>query len=557
VSLLAGRARQRAHSSWSQRRACRRVAAFVGLVAAVTAIAGCGGGSGSTASSGSPAGTGASDTGAGGSGGSGGGATFTMQFAGPPISLNPALAGNGGSSVFTSLDYDPLIYLTGSGHYVPDLATSWHYVGQGHKAFQLTLRKGVTFTDGTAMTAKSVVASMKYFLTAGGGLLGGVGQIASITAPNSHTVLVRYKTPNPDAVSTMDQYAGIGSIIGPKGLANPKSLLTSSDGTGQYAYDNGASVANSVYTYTRNPHYFNPSAQQFAKVQVKVIGEPSAVLSALQTGQVDFAGGSPTTLDAAKAAGIAVLKEPFFNWTLILPSAKNPVAALENPKVRQAIAYALNRPSIAHAIGSSSTLPSGQVMVPGANGYVSGAGYTYDLAKAKQLMASAGYPHGFTLPVVTESLIDVNTTISQAIVAGLSAIGIKANLTVVSTGIGQFSAAAQSGKYGAVIFPSAGADMYLLANQVLPPGIFNPMHLTPPAGLTSLLASAYAKSGAAQTALYEKANRQLTAMATLVPVVVSEPLNFVSSKLENVHESFLNPNPVPEAPTAALAWRLK
>lgn len=546
--------RTRVRRDGVRRDGVRTARAVSGVVAAgigALALAACGGSS-TTHSSGA-AGSQSSQ----GSAAAGGGQTLSVQFAGPPISLNPALNGNGGSAVYSSLDYDPLIYLTGSGQYVPDLATSWRYVGSGHRAFEMRIRPGVRFTDGSTMTAQSVVNSMRYFLKAGGTLLGGVGQIASITAPSASTVLVKYTTPNPDAPATMDQYAGIGSIIGPKGLAAPQSLLTSSDGTGPYAYDNGSSVANSVYAYKRNPSYFNPSAQKFSQVQVKVIGQPSAVLSALQTNQVQFAGGSPTTLAAARAAGLTILKEPFFNWSLILPSAHNAVAALDNQQVRQAIAYALNRTAIAGAIGASVTLPSGQVMVPGANGYQPGAGYTYDLAKAKQLMAAAGYPHGFTLPTVTESLIDVNTTISQAITSSLSAIGIKANLTVISTGIGQFAAAAQSGKYGAVIFPSAGADMYLLANQILPPGIFNPAHQTPPPALTSLLARAYATTGAAQTALYQQANQMLTQAATVVPVIATEPVNYVSPHLQNVTESFLNPNPVPEAPTADLAWQLK
>lgn len=545
MSALAGCARlERA-----RRHAVKYALAAAGAAVSVITLAACGGGSGGSGTTGTAASSGG--------GGAKGGSTLSIQFAGPPISLNPALGGNGGSSVFTSLDYDPLIYLTGTGRLVPDLATSWHYVGQGHKAFEMTLRRGVKFTDGTTMTAKNAVASMEYFLKAGGGLVGGVGQIASITAPDSHTVLVRYKTANPDAALTMDQYSGIGQIIGPKGLAAPKSLLTKSDGTGQYTYDNAASVANSTYVYKKNPGYFNPSASQFSQVQVKVIGQPSAVLSALQTNQVAFAGGSPTTESAAKSAGLTVLKEPFFDWELIIPPQKNPVKALENIKVRQAIAYALNRPAIARAIGASTTQPSGQVISPGGNGYAAGAGYRYDLSKAKQLMAQAGYAHGFSLPVVTESLIDVNTTISQAITQGLAAIGIKAKLAVISTGIGQFSAAAQSGKYGAVIFPSAGTDMYQVANQVLPPGIFNPAHLPPPANVMAALNRAYALSGSAQTALYRKAAMELDATATLVPVVFTEPLNYVSRSLENVHESFMNPNPVPEAPTAALSWKLK
>lgn len=482
---------------------------------------------------------------------------LTVQFAGPPISLNPALGGNGGSSVFTSLDYDPLIYLTGSGKLIPDLATSWKYVGSGHKTFEMTLRSGVKFTDGNTLTAQDAVNSMNYFLKAGGGLVGGVGDIASISAPSSNTIKVVYKTANPDAAGTMDQYNGIGQIIGPKGLASPKSLLTTSDGTGPYTYDATTSVANSQYNYTRNPNYFAPSTQKFDEVSIKIIGDPNSVLSAAETGQVEFAGGSPTTAAQAKGAGLTVLSEPFFNWSLIVPATGAVQPALANLKVREAIAYAFNRAQLATALGGSYAKASTEALVPGADGYVKGGGWSYDLKKAKQLLASAGYPKGFSMSVLTESLIDPNTTYSQAFVQALAAIGIKTKLTVISTGIGQFSAAAQSKKYAAVIFPSAGDDMYQLAQQVLPPGIFNPFALPTPSSLQSLLNKAYAASGAQQTSLYQQANTALTKMATLIPIIATETPNYVSSKLGNVVESVANPNPVPEAPDAAYAWYQK
>lgn len=483
--------------------------------------------------------------------------SLSVQFAGPPISLNPALGGNGGSTVYTALDYDPLIYLTSSGKFVPDLATSWQFIGRFHRKFELTLRSGVKFSDGSTMTAKDVVKSMEYFLKAGGSLVGNVGAIASITAPNAHTILITYKTANPDAPGTLDQFYGIGEIIGPKGLANAKALLTSSDGTGQYIYDNSASTTNSVYTYKRNPHYWNPAAQQFNQVQVKVIGDPSAVLSAIQTNEVQFAGGAANTLAAAKAAGLTIYKQPFFQWELIVPWEKNIVPALDNVKVREAISYALNRTALSKALGASVTTPATEVTMPKADGYVKGAGASYDLAKAKALMSQAGYANGFTVPVLAESLIDPNTTIATALTQSLSDIGIKTQMTVVSTGIGQFIGAATTGKYGIVIFPGAGVDMYQVANQLLPPGPFNPLALKAPSSITSLLSKAYGADGAAQTALYQEADKDLDALYAWIPGVLQLSPNYVSPKLENVTESFLNPNPMPVGPTAALSWKLK
>jgi peptide/nickel transport system substrate-binding protein len=481
---------------------------------------------------------------------------LTLQFTGPPVSLNPALGGNGLSATFTALSYDPLIYLSGDGKLVPDLATAWNYVGPDNKVFEMTLRHDVKFTDGTPLTPDAVVASMNYFLKAGGGLVSDAGPVESITAVGPDKVRVTYKSSNPDAAMTMTQYHGIGSIIGPKGLADPQSLLTSSDGTGQYRYNGKTSLANNRYDYDKNPGYFNPLAQRFKGVTIRIIGDPQAVLSAAQTGQVQFAAGGSTTADAAKQANLTVLSPPFFNWTLIVADSAGTVCKpLGDVRVRQAIAYALDRSGLANALGGQYASPSTQVLLPGIDGHVPDSGYGYDLAKAKKLMAEAGYANGFGLTILTESLLDRNTTYSQAIVEALGAIGIKATLQVESTGIGQFSGDALSKQYPAIIFPTAGVDMFQLHNQISA-GLFNPFDNVDPQ-VESTLAQAFATDGADRTRLYQEASRRYQDLAWYVPIFSTQNLMYVSPKLSNVKASELNPNPVPVAPTAELAWHGK
>src|SRR5689334_11135147 len=96
----------------SRRGSRPRPAAAAALCALSLAVAGCsgGGGSGSQTSN-----------------------QLTLQFPGPPVSLDPAKAGNGGSTVFVSLAYDPLIYLSGKGDMEPDLATKWGFTDHANK----------------------------------------------------------------------------------------------------------------------------------------------------------------------------------------------------------------------------------------------------------------------------------------------------------------------------------------------------------------------------------------------------------------------------------------
>ncbi|WP_330436686.1 ABC transporter substrate-binding protein [Streptomyces griseoaurantiacus] len=486
------------------------------------------------------------------------GEQLSLQFTGPPISMNPAMAGNGGSTMFSALAYDPLIYLSGEGELVPDLATDWRYLDDTNTVFELKLREGVTFSDGSPLTAKAAAASMKYFLKAGGGLVGKVGAVESVRATGPMTVRVTYAEPQSDAASTMTQYYGIGNIIGPAGLAAPQSLLTSSSGTGQYVYDGKASVAGNTYVYRRNPHYFRPEAQHFRSVVIHVIGNANAVLSAARTGQVQYASsGNANTADAAKRAGLTVRTAPFYNWALNLVDREGKVAPpLADVRVRRAIALAFDRPTMAHGLAGAYATPSGQMLLPGTDGYDKSLGYGHDVRRARKLLAEAGYPHGFRLTVLTQSLIDPNTNYSQAVAAALEDIGIDVKLQVQTTGIGQFTADALSKKYAVTLFPNVGTTTAEVASQVMT-GAFNPFGSSDPK-LKALLRQAASETDAgARTELYRKASARFEELTWFVPVFATKNISYAAENLENIRSSVVNPNPVPTGPRADLSWRLR
>lgn len=482
------------------------------------------------------------------------GGTLTTQFAGIPISLNPALGGSGGSAIYTGLSYDSLIYQTGDGKLIPDLATKWSFNSDNTK-LTLTIRKGVTFTDGAKLDAAAVKASLDYFLKAGGGNLRYAGPVASVEAPSTDSVVISYKSAYPDGPFYLTQYWSVGQIIGPKGLADPKGLLTSTDGTGPYTYSSSDSVANSSYTYLRNKKYFNPAAQAYDKVVVKVIGDPSATLSAATTGQVAFASANPTTAPNAKSSGLKLVTAPFFTWGLTLADYQGTIApALKNADVRQAIALAIDRDALASALGADYTHANGQLGAKGTDGYVNGFGFGYDVAKAKSLMAKGGYPNGFTLDVLTENILDNQTTISQAIAGDLAKIGVKVNL-VVKNSVPDFIQAALSKQYPALVWPVVGATSAQVVSNFIQPGVTDPFANADP-DLTALYQQAQsATSASARTAAYEKITKASNTAAWFAPAISTDNIFMISSKLQNVTASALNPNPMPFAPDAQYAWK--
>ena len=189
----------------------------------------------------------------------------------PATTMNPVLLD---PAIYVYFNYDPLIYETPSGTFVPDLATSWGYVGAANKTFKLTIRKGARFSDGSQVTAASVAASLDYFLKTNGPNLSYAGPVAGVTTQGADTVVINYKSSYPNAVISLTQDWNFGLIIGPKGLANPASLATSSDGAGEYVMQASQTTAGSVYTSTPNKYYWNPSAIKYEKVQVKPFTDP-------------------------------------------------------------------------------------------------------------------------------------------------------------------------------------------------------------------------------------------------------------------------------------------
>src|SRR5262249_38691930 len=139
-----------------------------------------------------------------------------------------------------------------------------------------------------------------------------------------------------------------GYIGSPKALANPNSLKTHTDGSGMYMVDPSETVPGDHYTFVPSPTYRDQSAIKFSKVVYKTISQPTTLLAAVQTGQLDAGFGDVSTVDKAKSAGLNVVTAPL-GWAGMLflnrgattqDGQPNPLAKLQ---VRQALNYAVDR----------------------------------------------------------------------------------------------------------------------------------------------------------------------------------------------------------------------
>lgn len=405
----------------------RGIAAALAISAAI-GVAACGGSSGtSTGDSASPA---ASTSG----GSSKQGGTLTIGAALTPSSINPTLTTDGPPEEwYTELAYDPLIKLAPSTNKLePGLAASWKYIGSGNKVFQFTLRKNVKFSDGEPLTAAGVVKFLKYFEANGAQ---GKQWLGGSTITTEGPLTVRIKLPKPDALLPVffsNNATQMAFLIAPKGVKNPKLLDTQTLGAGPYMLDTSATVANSKYVYVPNPHYYDPSAIHWKKVVIQIIPTQSATLAALESNQIQVAEGDVSTVNTAKSAGLNVITAPEGPYGIFVTDAGGKqVPALKSPTVREALQYAIDRKAIATAVWQGyATTPAQQANVgmPGYDPSLNDA-YSYNLKKAKQLLAQAGYPHGFSANMLISPQAGLSTML-QAVVADWKKIGV--NVTIDS-----------------------------------------------------------------------------------------------------------------------------
>lgn len=463
-------------------------------------------------SSGNPAGTGGTSA--------SGAGTLTLGSALASASFNPWLSPDGDNE-YLQLEgavYDSLTHIGPDGQIEPGLAVKWTFTNP--TTLMLTLRSGVTFSDRTPVNAAAVKANFEYVKTASpaaqqNAFIAGL----TTTVVNATTLKLVSETPEPDLLT--DFATGGGYIVNPKALKDPSSLANSPAGSGPYILS--SSVPGQQWTFTRRAGYWDASQYPYSKVVLKSYSSTQAQDDALRAGQLDGAPETATLVKSDTTAGLHVesSKPEAFNGIWLADRAGKDVPALGNVQVRQALNYAIDRAAIMKAGYGSLGIPGPLVMPPGLAGYSASANaaYPYDPAKAKQLLAAAGYPNGFTLPVLSTPAAD---TLVQAVAGYLGAVGVKVQ---ISDHTADYLSQAYSGKWGAIVFAWTPIPPAQNMSELLSPaGLGNFDHSTD-AQIDGLLAKTQTTTGAAQT----------TALTQLVQAVNTQAWFLIPGYTSNLY----------------------
>ncbi|WP_457100603.1 ABC transporter substrate-binding protein [Microbacterium sp. P5_E9] len=409
--------------------------------------------------------------------GTDGGGTLTLGAILAPTTFDPAGSEWGNRAPFYQAVYDTLLLATPEGTIEPWLATEWSY-NDDNTVLTITLRDDVTFSDGSDLDSADVVATMQRSKDGSGPDKGYFNNVATIEAPDATTVVLTLSAPDPALLSYLTRTAG---LVASSESLESADLPTTPVGSGPYVLDTSATVTGTSYAYTKNADYWNPDAQHYDEVVINVLGDVTAALNAIKAGEANGVKlANNDNLAEVEGAGWTInANELDFQGVLLLDRAGTQQPELADVKVRQAINYAFDREGLLTAIGAGKGTATTQVFNASSDAFDPALDefYTYDPEKAKELLAEAGYPDGFTLsmPSVTAFGTAAPTLVQQQ----LADVGITVNYTEVP--LSNFIADLLAPKYPASFMAlEQNPDWQLVQFMIAPQAVFNPFHYEDP-----------------------------------------------------------------------------
>ncbi|GAB3000299.1 ABC transporter substrate-binding protein [Streptomyces pseudoechinosporeus] len=432
--------------------------------------------------------------------------------------------------------FDSLVRLDTNADPKPNLATSWSY-DKTRTVLTMKLRSGVKFTDGTALDAAAVQANLLHTKEGSNEAAGKLKAITSVDVVDSSTVAIRLSAPDPQLLASLGDPSGM--IASPKHLDGKGGPV----GSGPYVLDKSATTNGSTYTFTRNADYWNKKAYPFTKIVIKNISDPTARLNALLAGQVDWARINPQTARQVKGRGLEVKAHPdSVEGLYIWDRAGKIVPALGKVKVRQALNYAFDRESIVKKVNLGYATATSQMATEGSSWYDKSLekNYPYDPAKARKLLAEAGYPNGFTVTMPDVSSVAPG---QQAVMTqSLQDIGIKVKVDKLP--FTELFSALQSGKYAMSWFKLASGQPWdFIQSELTKDAAWNPAKDFDPT-LNSLIGKAQKATGGAQTDAFREINAYLQTNAFNAPWDVLDAVQGNSKKIKVTPRSYVSAVPI-------------
>lgn len=358
--------------------------------------------------------------------------TFRFSGTADAVTLDPHEITDNTSDNVAMMIYDRLVKFDEQLDIVPDLAEKWS-VSEDGRTWTFNLRTGVKFHDGTPFDANAVKKTFDRVMDPELNLKRRslFSMIEKVEVIDPQTVAFTTDEPFGAFLATMAHTSS--AIISPAAIEKyGMDLGQNPVGTGAYTLEHWRKDEELVLT--RNEEYWGQKGATKTLIY-KPIPDTQSRIIALQTGETDLISHVPAT-DLKRFQDDKAFKVLTVTSNGQRQFRFNHAKEIWNdPRVRQAVSYAIDRKSILeNVMGNNGTLSVGPLS-PVTWGAPNFGPIPYDPDKARQLLADAGYPNGFSINLITTARYDMGVEVAEAIQAQLGKVGIQAKLEVVEWGV--------------------------------------------------------------------------------------------------------------------------
>jgi peptide/nickel transport system substrate-binding protein len=358
---------------------------------------------------------------------------ITIAMPSEPATLDPAKGGTRYNHTFNANMFESLYIRNSQSDLVPGLAVS-HAVSSDGLRYTFKLRRGVKFHDGSPLTADDIKFSFDRAMNPDtkNPLNAYLKAIDKVEIENPDTLAIKLK--ERDAI-LLKKLAFAGWVVPRKYVESvgDQGFAKNPIGSGPFKFKS-RSINESIELEANEQHW--ATVPKVKSLVYRTIPEDAVRLAMLQTGEVDIASEMPPPLleriDAIK--GIRALSHPSGAVYWLPINLKNAASdsPLLNPKVRQALNYAVDKEGIINGVLKGQAVAVGGSLVPSITPTAKALKpYPYDPVMAKKLLAEAGYPNGIKVDMFSSvGRYTLDQDISLAIANSMKAAGIDVNLTL-------------------------------------------------------------------------------------------------------------------------------
>lgn len=475
--------------------------------------------------------------------------SFSYAELADPRAIDPALVDESVGINITRYLFDGLVrYDSATGEVKPAAAESWE-ASDDATVFTFHLKKGVKFSNGREVKAEDFIYSWTRALkpetmsSMSSSILGPVkgasdfangitGKLAGVEAPDDYTLKVTLEFPLAEFASFLGH--PVAAPV-PKEEVERTDVKFSENPVGNGPFKLKEWRPNEFLVLEKNNEYYGDKAR-VNEVTVKIIPNPATAIAELKSGNVDAVkiippdqiqalSGDNTVkvfegqVDALGFAGFNLSESP---W-------------IDNARLCQALNYAVDRDTIATKVLQGAATPADGIVPSSMHGHQSDAmPYKYDPARAKSLLAEAGYPEGKGLPPLTLAYRTEGpgADIAQAVQASLKDVGVQVDLQGLESGAFLEQMAGGGLSFfmvsWAADYPSIDTFLFPLFKSDEAQNVF---HYANP-GVDRLLEKARSTLDSGERiAAYNEAEKLILADAPLIPIAFGKDVMAYSPKV--------------------------